>query len=165
MGFETEQVKNGYRNPGYLSPAPPRLPKRSNTKAMQHTGWRWVIGCLIFMGHFLQKSCKISGSFADREAQLKAPYASSPPCTKNMEHTNEMQHTATHCNALQHTATHCNSLQHTATHCNTLQLTATHCNTLQHTATHCNTLQHQRNAAYQRYINIYMVYWWRDPAM
>jgi len=42
------------------------------------TGCQRTIGCLIFTGHFPQKRPIISGSYAERDMQLKASYASLP---------------------------------------------------------------------------------------
>ena len=50
------------------------------------TRQRRCIGCLIFTAPFLEKSPIISGSFVERDLQVKAFYASMPLCTCHVTH-------------------------------------------------------------------------------
>jgi len=47
--------------------------------SIAYTGWPKPRDCLIFAGHFPQKSPIISGSSAKHDLQLKASYGSLPP--------------------------------------------------------------------------------------
>jgi len=72
-------IFHSQKSPSALTKEPHYTHKQA-TCCFCDTGWQRPTGCLFFIGHFPQKSFRIRGSFAERDLQLKASYASSPPC-------------------------------------------------------------------------------------
>jgi len=79
--LQHDQKKPTGRNPSECQ-SEDKANKKRCIEVLHCTGWRRLVGSLIFIGHFPQKWPRFSGSFMDSEndLQLRESYESSPPC-------------------------------------------------------------------------------------
>jgi len=102
-----------------------RIRTHSHTHTQMHTRphERRACDAITFMGQSPQRSPIISGSFAQRDQQLKTSYESLPPCTGWLSvfppHTHTHMHTHTYAN------THIRTHTHARTHARTRTCTHT----------------------------------------
>ena len=78
-GDESATYKNQKKSISGNLKATRTIIRDSEERCSCATEWQRLMGCLIFTGHFTQKSATISGSFAERVLQ-QASYAIWPPC-------------------------------------------------------------------------------------
>jgi len=112
---------------------------------MNPTKWWRLIECLILIGHFLQKSPIIGGCFAERDLQVEASCAFSPPCNVQV-HVQSWRSRIDVCDVMRNTfvssvVLHLKNATHTHTHTRPVTYTQNVCRTC-HTHTHTNLSYH-----------------------
>ena len=124
----------------------PNTPKVEGILLLNHgrvvTGWRRLIGSLIFIGRFPQKRPIFSDSFVENDLQLRGSYESSPPC--NMQR-------IWSCIQIQYVYIH---IQYTYTTCIHIQCT----HTMSHTMSCIHTQHAYIYSIHKSYAYIYSIH-------
>jgi len=123
---------------------------------MNPTKWWRPIECLILIGHFLQKSPIIGGCFAERDLQVEASCAFSPPCNVQV-HVQSWRSRIDVCDVMRNTfvssvVLHLKNATHTHTHTRPVTYTQNVCRTCHtHTHTQIYPTTHMQYAARHTY--------------